>query len=96
MKIFAILTPAATPAMDAKVVATFPNHHLKPASNQWLIATNTTATELSHQLDITRLEDGKIVRGSMDSAIVLSVSTYFGNGPTSWWEWLKTQVEAAS
>ena len=58
----------------------FPNAHIQVSPGQWFVVASGTAQEVSNQLGIT---DG--VNGS---AIVASISGYYGRASTNIWEWL--------
>lgn len=55
-----------------------------------LVRSKGTSVELSNQLGIST-EDRAVSRTG--SAMVTSLTTYYGRGPTDMWEWLKTRFE---
>lgn len=61
------------------------DEHLKDsvyrvAEGQWFVDFEGTSKQLSDQIGITD--------GNLGGAVVMSVSNYFGYGPTDMWEWL--------
>lgn len=57
----------------------------------WFISYEGTTVELSNLIGITSTKEGFVP--SLGSAMVTSVSSYYGRGQTSMWEWLKTRIE---
>lgn len=59
----------------------------------WLVHYVGTSVELSNELGITSAD--KTMPSKTGSAMVTSVGTYYGRGPSTMWEWLKTRFERA-
>jgi len=58
----------------------------------WMVNFKGTTVELSHHLGVTNAtNEGAFPLGSV---LITSIGSYYGRGPTSMWEWLKTRVEA--
>lgn len=57
----------------------------------YLISFKGTTVELSNKLGIT--VPNNPASNTVGSAVVTSVTSYFGRGPTAMWEWLKTRIE---
>jgi hypothetical protein len=96
MKIFAILPPVPNAILDKKVQEEFAGNNIKLSANQWLVAGNGTAIDVSHQLGLTVVRDGQNALGETGTAVVLAMASYFGSAPTNIWDWVKTKLEAAS
>ena len=60
---------------------------IEVGSGQWLLSATGTPTEVSNNLGIT--EPPNV------SALVLSVTGYWGRAPTTVWDWLKARIEAS-
>jgi hypothetical protein len=58
----------------------------------WLVVFRGTSIELSNLIGITSPDGGRPDPG-IGSAMVSSVGSYFGLGPTTMWEWLKARFE---
>lgn len=57
-----------------------------------LVSFKGTSVELSNLIGITHPEHGK--PSTTGSAMVTTVNSYYGRGPTDMWEWLKTRFES--
>ena len=55
--------------------------------NQWLIAAEGTAREVSDKLGITGVEPPLI-----GSSVVFGISGYFGRASSEMWEWIATKL----
>lgn len=57
----------------------------------WLVSHHGTSVDVSHLLGLTSPDpEFKPVLGS---AMVTTVNSYYGRGPTTMWEWLKAKLE---
>jgi hypothetical protein len=92
-KLFALIAVADAEKMAAKLVSEFPDTHLKVANGQWLLVgeSSVTTTEVSHKLHITD-ETGTPPTDTPGSAIVLSVSNYYGRASRNIWEWITSKI----
>ena len=88
MAIFAIVNSNNHAALQAAILANYPDAlHLSPG--QWLVsAPAVTAKEISDRLGIS---DGRV-----GSALVISVAGYFGRQPTNTWDWIRAKWEKAA
>ncbi len=86
--LFAIFAVAKPDALEAVISEKFPDSAFNVAPGEWLIAapSTTTTIELSKRLGITD--------GSSSSAIILSVSSYYGRGSVAAWEWIAAKTGA--
>jgi len=84
MTLFAILGHNDDPKLAAALVRHFPNDHLRIGQGQWLLAGKNTTVDVSNLLGITD--------GSNGSAIVVSISSYYGRASTNVWEWMKVKL----
>jgi hypothetical protein len=92
MAIFAILMPTPQPSLVEAIKATFPKDHYALNDTQWLISASGTVTEISAKLGIyDPTNPTKPVSGL---AVVFAVSSYFGRGPATVWDWLRAKLEA--
>lgn len=58
----------------------------------WLVRHRGTSVEVSNDIGITPPD--RETSSELGSAMVTSVGSYYGRGPTTMWEWLKTRFEA--
>jgi len=86
MTLFAILGHNDDPKLAAALTTHFPNDHLKIGHGQWLLAGKNTTVDVSNLLGITD--------GSNGSAIVVSISSYYGRASANVWEWMKVKLSA--
>lgn len=56
----------------------------------WLIRSDRTSVELSNEIGVTNPENTPTPIGS---AIIVTISSYYGRGPVDMWEWIKTRME---
>jgi hypothetical protein len=79
------------PEMDARleesVKATYPGNFFSLGRNQWLIAGEGTAREVSDKLKITGFEPPTI-----SSSVVFAISGYFGRASSETWEWIAAKL----
>lgn len=59
----------------------------------WIVRYKGTSKELTRSLGIG-VENDKGVVSSIGSALVVSLATYYGFGPSDMWEWIGTRAEA--
>ena len=88
MTIFIILHVKNPAKMRSALEAAFPGDHFDLGNNEWLVASAGTARSVSDAIGITS-DPSKT-----GSAIVFSMSNYFGRASTDIWEWIKTKAEA--
>jgi hypothetical protein len=74
--------------LEASIVRTYEKTHLKLSDDSWLISGTGTAQEISEALNIGGGENG--------SAIVFSISNYFGRANPNVWAWIKSRLEKPS
>jgi len=84
MNIFAIMGHDDNPKLAEALAAHFPNDHLRIGQGQWLVASRGTTVDVSNTLGITGGESG--------SAIVASISSYYGRASTNIWAWIKVKI----
>lgn len=88
MSVFVIISPVpSNPRLQAMIKQHYPNNHYELYSNQWLVSGGVTAQELSEKLGIDKTTD------ESGSAIVFSISSYWGKANPNIWEWLKVHWE---
>ncbi len=86
MSIFAVLTEPNNKQLEEAISATFPKDFIKIRNGQFLVSGPGTAIDISGQLAVT---DGK-----NGSAVILTISSYYGRADVSIWEWIKTKWSA--
>jgi hypothetical protein len=90
MSIFVVLSQENNPLLEAKIAEKFPLDYYKLTSTQWVISSKETVKQLSDKLEIT-IETTK--NGPIGSAIIFSISTYWGRASNDFWEWIKVKME---
>ena len=83
MTIFAVIATNQQEKLGAAIAKIYPENHIRINAESWLVSSEGTSNELSDKLGVTD--------GSNGSAVVLSVSGYYGRAPTSIWEWMKAK-----
>lgn len=83
--VFAILAEPENNVLQAAIIANFPNDYILIRPGQWLIAAGGTAKEISDRLGITPA-------GASGSAVVVSISGYYGRAGTQIWEWVASKL----
>lgn len=75
-------------ALDAAVKDVIPEESRFRLKNDsgWLVVYDGISKELSNKLGITGQKEEEPIRVS--SALVLSIGSYYGRGPSDMWEWL--------
>ncbi len=91
MSIFAVLLEQDNPKITNAMAEKLPNDHYKVTSTSWFVSFKGTVKELADLLGIT--SEGGQKKGEAGSAIVLSISTYWGVANTDIWEWMKAKIE---
>jgi hypothetical protein len=86
MSIYAVLSRTDNPALEARILELFPNDHYKYSPAQWFISSQGTAKELSDKIGISDKEQNL-------SAVILSISHYWGRASTDLWDWMKSRWE---
>lgn len=90
MTLFVVIA-TAPPSFDAvgKAVAErYKDNFLKLNNSCWVVADTATAKEVSDKLNVTPAD-------GVGSAVVASVSNYYGRASTDIWEWMKSRLSAA-
>lgn len=60
----------------------------------FLVRYEGTSVELSNAIGLTSAD--KNAPSTTGSALVCSMGSYYGRGPTTMWEWIQTRLEGAS
>jgi len=60
-------------------------------NGSWLIRFDGTSKEVSDKIGITNPDPD--VPPTVGSCLIVSISGYYGRGPTDMWEWIKTRLE---
>jgi len=76
-------------ALEAKLIAT--DFFALQNDAGWLVNYGGTSQELSTFIGITPPPDSGAE--PLGSALVVPVPSYYGRGPTTMWEWIKTRME---
>lgn len=61
------------------------------ADRGWLVRYEGTTRELSDKIGLTGQAKGE--QSPVGSGLIVSVTTYYGRGPTEMWEWLRIRLE---
>ncbi len=90
-KIFAVIASEFPDKLKANIEGQYPDANLSVGTGQWLLIGPSTMTtqELAIKLGVS-------TEPSISSAIVLSVSSYFGRTQLSTWEWLLAKMGDSS
>ncbi len=91
MAIFVILLPELQPQLAEKIVQTFPQDHFKLSDLQWIISSSFSVIDLTAKLGIYNPIEPDAV--SSGNAVIFSVLSYYGLGPNTLWDWLRTKQE---
>jgi hypothetical protein len=83
---FAIIAVSDPVKLHDAIVEHYPDDHLLVAPGEWLIASDSTAQDVSKILGITEGDSG--------SGIVLSFQTYYGRKSPQIWEWIADKMGA--
>ena len=94
MTIFVVLMQSPQPQIVEAIKNSFAKDHLPLTETQFLISAIGTVQEVVARLGIYDPKDPNAV--PTGTAVVFATSSYFGRGPTSLWDWLKTKLEAPS
>lgn len=62
------------------------------ADSGYLINYSGTTVELSDHIGVTGHKDGDLP--TTGSCIIVPVTSYYGRGPATMWEWIKTRIES--
>lgn len=92
MAIFVVLFPEPRPQLAEKIVQEFAEGHFKLGELQWIISSSLSIIELTAKLGIYDTKEP--TSPSLGGAVVFSVSSYYGLGPTILWDWLRAKQEA--
>jgi len=89
MSLFAVLLPAENPKLINAIKERFPeNYQITPT--QWVISAKGTAQQVSDKLEISVKEN------PIGSAVVLTITGYWGRASTDLWEWMKVKMEESA
>jgi hypothetical protein len=84
-QLYAIMSQANPETLGGAIRALFPGEHLQLGPGQWLlVASGTTAKELSDKLGITTGQNG--------TAVIVTGTSYYGRGRPEIWEWIKSKL----
>lgn len=86
MAIFAVIATTDNQKLGPSIAKVFPENHLQINTQSWLVSLDGTSQELSDKLGVTD--------GSHGSAVIVSISGYYGRAPTTIWEWMKAKLES--
>jgi len=90
MGVFVILSKIPeNPKLEAVIQGMFPNNYYELSTGQWLVSREGTAKTVADEIGITDKSKG------LGSAIVLSVTGYWGVYSTDVWDWLKDKLESS-
>lgn len=81
-----INNPAGIEQQLGSLKATNGLDFIKLPTSGFMVSYNGTSKELSNVLGITE--------GTSGTAVVASISSYYGRAPTDIWDWVKTRWEA--
>jgi hypothetical protein len=85
MAAFAVISLAANPALQARIIESYPNSFHILAPNAWLVAAGgVTTQEICTTLTIQP--------GGISGAIVLKIDSYYGFASKAIWEWLAVKA----
>ena len=91
MGIFVIFRVSNPELMRASLVRTYPNDHLEVHAGEWILSASGTAKEVSDKLGVTT---GTPAATPVGTAMIFSMSSYFGRATTEIWDWIKVKAEA--
>ena len=83
-RLFAILADPENEILAHSIPIHFPNNYMEIRPGQWFVVAPGTAQEISETLQITT--------GVSGSAVIVSVSGYYGLASTQIWEWLASKI----
>jgi hypothetical protein len=85
MGLFVVTAPATNAKIGPAIEAHFPDQHIQAWQGHWFISAQGTAKEIATKLDIPE--------GGVGTAIVVSVTNYWGRANPDVWEWVKSRQE---
>lgn len=88
MTIFAVFAANQPDKLSSVIAKHFPDNFTMVSSDSWFISADGTSKDVSDKLGVTD--------GTSGSAIVVSVSGYYGRASTPIWEWVKVKWEGSS
>lgn len=88
MTIFAVFAANQPEKLSSAIAKHFPGNFIMVSGDSWFISSDETSKDVSDKLGVTD--------GVSGSAIVASVSGYYGRAPTPIWEWVKAKWEGSS
>jgi hypothetical protein len=63
MTIFAILMPAAQPALAEEIKRVYPNDHFVLSDTQWLVSSHKTVTDVSNSIGVSGIDPNFTAKG---------------------------------
>jgi hypothetical protein len=91
MTIFAILLPTPQPKLVAAIKAAYVDEHLALNDTQWLVSAGGTAMDVSAKIGVTDPNNRQAT--PVGSAVIFSITSYYGRAPTPVWDWIKAKLE---
>lgn len=88
MTVFVVFKVQHPDKMREAVNKLYPNDNFDLGTNEWLISAKDTALSVANTLGISTEPS------DVGSAIVFSMSSYYGRTSSDVWEWIKTKTEA--
>lgn len=82
--IFAVIGVDKPELMGPAINKLYPNDSIIIGENQWLVVDYGTAKDVSDKLGVTN--------GPTGSAMIISMSGYYGRKSTNIWEWIKAKM----
>jgi len=86
MAIFAVLAPLDNLKIGPALESKFAGNFFRAWNGQWFISASGTPRQIAEQLGIGS-------EGENGSAIILSVSSYWGRANVELWPWLAARIE---
>ncbi len=91
MTIFAVLMPTPQAALSEKIVAEYPSDSLQINDQQWLISASGSVIDVCARIGIVDSKD--LAKPSIGNAVVFATSSYYGRGPATTWDWIKSKLQ---
>src|SRR5271169_6660344 len=82
--LFAILADPENEVLASAILSHFPDNYVEVRPGQWFVVAQGTAQQISETLEVTT--------GLNGSAVIVSVSGYYGLASTQIWEWLASKI----
>ncbi|MBX3173258.1 MAG: hypothetical protein KF709_02545 [Gemmatimonadaceae bacterium] len=94
--VFAVLAAEHPEKLAQAITAKFPDDSLELDRGQWLVSSDGTSQHVCERIGIIEKNaEGVIRKGSVGSALVVSVSGYYGVKSSNLWEWIRAHWETA-